>query len=291
MEDGTAGESLTLLELYLNHRTVFLTNPSLLWQVAATYADLALYDEAVALYSRILEWTRNPLVQAAARVKRGKLALLQGEWGTAETLLQQFVKAQRHGPFLGEAYEALGDVLAAQGKFGGAVEAYTAMLVRTPAAQQTPQIFYKLGRAQKRVGNWLKAAEAFQSSIDRLPLQASPPNSVEFRVATVESPTRADPQPSALEVAALQELGESLYTTQQFQAAAAAYRRVLERAHEDWQTAWARYGLGRSYEKLGRHDEALQAYRDLAGQGDPLWAEMGNQALADMQWRGRYRPD
>ncbi|MBI3328086.1 MAG: tetratricopeptide repeat protein [Nitrospinae bacterium] len=291
MGGEATGGSATLLELYLSHPKVFLTSPSLLWQVAATYADLALYDEAVALYNRILEQADNPLLQAATLLKRGKMALLQGEWDTAETLLQHFVKERRYGPFLGEAYEALGDVLAMQGKFGGAVEAYVVALSLTPAAHTTAQTLYKLGRAQKKVGNWVKAAEAFQSAIDRLPLQASPPNSFEFRVSSIAFTTKPDPRPSSVEMAALQELGESSGKAHQYEKAATAYRRVVERFPEDWQTAWARYYLGKSYEQLGRHDEALQVYQDLARQVDPLWAEMGTQALADMRWRGRYPPD
>lgn len=289
--DGTLEGSLTLLELYLNHQTVFLTNPSLLWQVAATYADLALYDGAIALYTRILERADNPLVQAAARLKRGKMAMLQDDWATAETLFRQFVKVRPHGPFLGEAYEALGDALAAQGKFDGAVEAYIGALSHTPEAQKPPQMFYKLGRAQKRAGNWLKAAEAFQKAIDRLQVDTSPQDGDTLHGSRDKVHTStAKREPFSWGVSALQQLGDSLYKAHQYQEAMTAYRGVLEGSPEDWQTAWARYHLGKSYEKLGRKDEALQAYRELMQQGDPFWVEIGYQALADMQWRGRYLP-
>lgn len=263
-------ESLTLLQLYLNHQPTFRANLSLLWQVAATYADVALYDEADALYTKILEEADNPLLRGAALLKRAKITLLKGDETTAETLLQQFVKGQRHGPMLGEAYEALGDALAAHGKFDGAVGAYTVGLSHTPEAQKPAHLLYKLGRAHKMAGNWPEAAEAFQKTLERLPGQTAP---------------------EALEVATLQQLGESLSKTQQYQSAAAAYRRVLERSSEAWQLAWARYHLGKSYEKLGNSDEALQAYRELAQQVDPFWAEIGSQALADMKWRGRYQPN
>jgi hypothetical protein len=50
---------------------------------------------------------------------------------------------------------------------------------------------------------------------------------------------------------------------------------------------WALYHLAHSYEKLGNHHEALQAYQELAREDDPFWSEMGHQAWATLRWRER----
>jgi hypothetical protein len=47
----------------------------------------------------------------------------------------------------------------------------------------------------------------------------------------------------------------------------------------------ALYGLAQSSEKLGNCHEALQAYRELARQDDPLWSEISHRAPATLRWR------
>jgi hypothetical protein len=78
-EGASAAEAVTLLDLYFHRPTVFAATPSLLWSVATAYAGLGLYEEAQVLYTRISEQADNPRLQAAALLKRGKIAVRQRE--------------------------------------------------------------------------------------------------------------------------------------------------------------------------------------------------------------------
>jgi tetratricopeptide (TPR) repeat protein len=273
---ASSAEALVLLDLYFHRPSVFAATPSLLWSVATAYADLGLYEEAQALYTEISEQADNPLLQAAALLNHGKIAVRQEEWGVAETLLRRLITTCQHGPFLAGAYEALGDTLTEQGEVTEAATLYTVALTYTPEAQKPPQLLYKLGRAHGKAGHWQLAVEALRKAATHG--QAQPSGSMSL----------ADvPSDMSLDVAILQQLGDSLYKAQQYQDAVVAYQGVLERSPSNQQTQWALYHLAPSYEKLGNQHAALQAYRELARQDDPFWSEMGHQALATLRWRER----
>jgi TolA-binding protein len=207
-------------------------------------------------------------------LKRGKLALQQGEWGTAESLIRQFIAIRPRGLFLAEAHEALGDTLLEQGRFTAAVEAYSVALTHTPEAQKPPQLFQKLGRAQSKAGHWPQAAEAFRQVVEHAPMHASPPDGME-----------SVPGPFTSAASVFQQLGDSLYKAQQYEGAVGAYRQALERTPGSHARLWVLYHVGKSYEQLRKPDEASQAYQELVRQADPLWSEMGQHALTAMRWR------
>jgi TolA-binding protein len=272
--ESSAAASLALLELYFHRPSTFTMNPSLLWSIAGAYADLGLYEESQVVYRRISAEAESPALRAVAGLKRGKVALLQGEWGTAESLLQQFIAARPHGLFLAEAHEALGDTRLEQEKFTTAVEAYTAALTHTPDAQKPVQLFRKLGRAQSQAGNWPQAAEAFRQAAEHARTHGSPSTGSEEMTASFTWAAYT-----------LQQLGDSLYKAQEYEGAVGAYRQVLEGAPENHARTWALYHLGKSSEHMRKSDEALQAYQELVRQPDPFWSEMGQQALTAMRWR------
>jgi tetratricopeptide (TPR) repeat protein len=272
--ESSAAASLALLELYFHRPTTFTMNPSLLWSIAGAYADLGLYEESQAVYRRISAEAESPALRAVAGLKRGKLALQQGEWGTAESLLQQFIAARPRGLFLAEAHEALGDTFLEQERCTAAAEAYTAALTHTPDTQKPAQLFHKLGRAQSKAGNWTQAAEAFRQAAEHARTHGSPSTGSEDTTA-----------PFTLVANTFQQLADSLYKAQQYEGAVGAYRQVLEGAPENHSRVWALYHLGKSYEHMRQSDEALQAYQELVRQPDPFWSEMGQQALTVMRWR------
>jgi tetratricopeptide (TPR) repeat protein len=264
------------LDLYFHRPATFVANPSLLWSVAAAYVDLGLYEEGDALYRSIAEHMDTPALQAAAKLKRGKLALLQGEWAHAERFLQECIDSAQHGVLLVEAYEALGDTLMAQEKFAAAAEMYQLALRRTPESHQPAQTLYKLGRAHNKAGQWLKAAETFGQAIDQLSLDPDDPHAPASRGL-----------PSAFTEDLFQQLGDSLHKSERYPGAVIAYRQVLARSPTAWQTGWTLYHLGRSYEALGQYDKATLTYQALGRQVDPVWSEMGRQALSTLRWRAR----
>jgi tetratricopeptide (TPR) repeat protein len=272
--ESSAAASLALLELYFHRPTIFAMNPSLLWSIAGAYADLGLYEESQAVYRRIATEAESPALRAVAGLKQGQLALQQGEWGTAESLLRQFITIRPRGLFLAEAHEALGDTLLEQGRFTAAVEAYTVALAHTPEAQKPPQLFQKLGRAQSKAGHWPQAAEAFRQVVEHSPTSAASSPGAEGVQA-----------PFTLEANAFQQLGDSLYQAQQYEGAVGAYRRALERTPGYHSRGWVLYHTGKSYEQLRKPNEASQAYQELVHQADPFWSEVGQQALTAMRWR------
>jgi len=273
---GSAAEAFALLDLYFHRPGAFAANPSLLWSVAAAYVDLRFYEQGDALYRRIAAHADTPALRAAALVRRGQIAVLQGELASAEQLLRECIRTASHGSLLAEAYEALGDTLMAREQFGEAAEMYRAALSHTPQAHQAPQVLYKLGRAERKADNWSQAAEAFRQAVDQL------------RIAT---PARNSPSggglPATFEEDLLRQLGDSLYKVQRYAEAVAAYRRVLERAPTTWHMGWTLYHLGKSYEALGQYDDASQVYQELTQQADVLWSELGQQALTSLRWRER----
>jgi tetratricopeptide (TPR) repeat protein len=267
--NAAAAEVLALLELYFHRPTAFAANPSLLWTVAAAYVDLGLYEEGDAIYRKIAERTDNPALQAAALLKRGKIALLQGAWANAERWLREFVSTSQHSALLAEAHEALGDTLMTQEQFADAAESYGVALQYTPEADKPFQRWYKLGRAQHKAGQWQQAATVLRQAVDQLNLDStgtSGPRSVNFPASFAED--------------LFQQLGDSLYKIQHYPEAVVAYQRVLEQTSSAWQTGWTLYHLGRSYEALGQPNLAALTYQELARQADAVWSELGQQAWA-----------
>jgi tetratricopeptide (TPR) repeat protein len=273
-EGGSAVEAAALLDLYLRQPATFAAHPALLWSVAAAYVELGFYEQAHAVYSQLADRTDNPAWHAMARLRRGQVAVLQGEFGAAEQLLRDFIAASPSAVLLAEAYEALGDTLMAQERFRPAAEAYATALSQAPAAPQPPQLSYKLGRACRRAGDWRQAAEAFRQAVDQL-----------HRGAADDHGRSALAAASTFEVDVLQQLGDSLFMIRRYPEAVLAYRQALERAPEAWHSAWARYHLGKSYEALGQDDAAAQLYTELAQQAEGLWAAVGQQALRGLRRR------
>jgi TolA-binding protein len=271
--NGSSAEALAILDLYFHRPATFAATPTLLWPVAAAYVNLGLYAPGEALYRQISDHMANPALQAAVVLKRGKIALLQGELGNAERLLREFVTTSPPGLLLAEAHEALGDALMAQEKFVNAAEMYNVALQHTPEAYKPPPLLSKLGHAERKAGHWQNAAAAFRQAIDQLNLDSTVGHGghgVAFPAAYVED--------------LFQQLGDSLYKSQQYPQAVVAYRRVLEQAPTAWQTGWSLYHLGRSYEALGQHETAGLTYQELARQRDAVWSEVGQQALTTLSW-------
>jgi tetratricopeptide (TPR) repeat protein len=273
---GTAAEALALLDVYFHRPATFTANPALLWSVAAAYVDLGLYEQSDGLYRQIAEHTDNPTLQAAAVLKRGKIALLQGELAKAERLLRECVSAAQPGSLLAEAHEALGDTFMARERFAEAAEMYRSALRHTPEADKPPQTLYKLGRAERQAGRWRNAAEAFRQAIGHLSRAAAEPRR-----------PRAEAFPPSFTEDLFLQLGDSLYKTQRYPEAVVAYQGVLGRAPTAWQAGWALYHLGRSYEALGQYADAARTYQALVQQVDAVWSEVGQQALTTLRWRAR----
>jgi TolA-binding protein len=273
---GSSAAALAMLDLYFHRPATFTANPALLWSVAAAYVDLGLYEQGDVLYRQISDHMDNPALQAAAVLKRGKVALLQGELPNAEGLLRAFVNGSPPGLLLAEAHEALGDTFMAQEKFAEAVEVYSVALRHTPEAHKPPPLLSKLGHAERKAGHWQNAAAAFRQAIEQLSLDS-----------TGGRGAHSVALPPAFAEDLFQQLGDSLYKSQQYPQAVVAYRRVLEQTPTVWQTGWSLYHLGRSHEALGQHEAAALTYQDLTRQGDAVWSEVGQQALTTLRWRAR----
>jgi tetratricopeptide (TPR) repeat protein len=273
---GTSTAALALLDLYFHRPATFAANPSLLWSVATAYVDLGLYEQGDELYRMIAEYADHSTLQAAAVLKRGKIALLQGELANAERFLRDFIDTAQHDALLAEAHEALGDTLIAQEKFAAATEMYRVALQHAPEAHKPPQLLHKLGWAQRKADQWLKAVEAFYQAVHQLSL--GPADTHGLRGAVL---------PPSFAEDLFQQLGDSLHKLERYPEAVIAYRRVLEQSPTAWQTGWTLYHLGRSHEALGQYDEAALAYQELARQGDAVWSELSQQALSTLRWRAR----
>jgi TolA-binding protein len=164
----------------------------------------------------------------------------------------------------------------AQEKFAEAVEVYSVALRHTPEAHKPPPLLSKLGHAERKAGHWQNAAAAFRQAIEQLSLDS-----------TGGRGAHSVALPPAFAEDLFQQLGDSLYKSQQYPQAVVAYRRVLEQTPTVWQTGWSLYHLGRSYEALGQHEAAALTYQDLTRQGDAVWSEVGQQALTTLRWRAR----
>jgi TolA-binding protein len=122
-----------------------------------------------------------------------------------------------------------------QRKITEAADLYTVALTHTPEAQKPPRLLYKLGRARGEAGHWQQAVEALHKA-------------TEHGQARPTGRTGQAGVPSAMSLAILQQLADSLYKGQQYQDAVVAYRGLLERSPSNQQTRWALYHLAHSYE-------------------------------------------
>ncbi len=193
------------------------------------------WDQALKEYQSALDNHPDPVVRSAALLGLGRTHFQRGELSSALEFLRQVPTEFPDSPYLPETYFALGQAYEALDRFDEAAAAYQRYLELRPGVIDSyANEWY--GDALLAAGDYNGAIAAYQSAMTSPRLGTTFP----------------------LEI----KIGNSYYSSGDFQTALVAYSDIYTRTTSDYTRASMDYMMGISYTALGQMDQAYAAYLD-----------------------------
>ena len=247
--------------------------PSTLFQIGNSYQHLGLYDEAVAMYDRILK--QNPeTLTTLVLMEKARSLLEKDDLGSAEEALLLFIQENKEDVFLIDARKLLGNVYAAGRRYEDALKAYQILVLefektKNPdLGEAIAEIYFEQGQIFRELGRNKEALDSFQSASDNFHHPIQGPSVPEFIILS-----------HFLAGDMLFELGQDLEAVE-------AYRRSISLYSEHAQAPWARYQIGLIYRRTGEDRKALDEFNllvDLAKvRPGELWEPLAKENQRDL---------
>ncbi|MBI4083636.1 MAG: tetratricopeptide repeat protein [Candidatus Lambdaproteobacteria bacterium] len=251
-----------------------------LFQVAASYHRLGLYDDAIALYDQLTAEPAGALGPLIA-LRRAQAYIEKDNLGKAEEALLRFIQEHKDNPYRTDARLELGRMYFLGRRYNDALNAYR-ILVQEFERGQAPElneaiadVSYRLGMVHKELGQAKDAGEAFKKAVENFhyPIEgAGVPDFV---------------------IAAQFFYGDALFDLGDDEGAVAAYEESIRRYPNHERAPWARYQIGLIYRRTGQEQKALEIFNglvDLAkSRPGELWEALARENQKDLVNLLQYR--
>ena len=262
---------LSLINTYQINQNPYLEkfkNGNTLLKIGESYEKLGLFAEALELYqkiSRLKEFEEN------AKLRRGEVYLMLGDYSNAERVLCQFTLDFPDSHLLPAAEHALADTLYLRGEFKRAIPLYLSSHKKEPKNIH-PRSYFCLGNSFKHLGMFSQAVDAYRNSI---------------RTQTKDGENESSPE---FIVECYFQIADNLFNEQRYQDALEAYLSAIKIYPQDKKSLWARYQTGRCYEKMGMGREARNIFgKMISTSSDKFWREAARAGKNEIYLKEKYR--
>jgi tetratricopeptide (TPR) repeat protein len=238
-----------------------------LYDMGVCYLKLRDYNAADNMFQQVI--SRYPGKSIAAKSLFFK-AFAYGErhdMKVAETLLRQFIQANRAHPWVGKAWERLGDAYADLEQQGKSIDAYgqAALCAVTPLDKVYAQ--FKQGNVYLRIGNPQRAVETWKAMITE----------GEKRGVFERVPD------------AYYKIADYLYKKGDLSQALDYYTRATRKYPTFQDTPWGLFQMGGIYKNEKHFDKAIAAFNELIERyPDDYWARQAQWKKDDTVWENEY---
>lgn len=269
---------------YTRYREKYFTRfrfPSTLYQIGNAYQRLGLYDEAVAMYDRLLRQRSGGALTTLILMQKAHALLEKDDLGSAEEALLQFIQDRKEDIYLIDARKLLGNVYAAGRRYEDALKAYQ-ILVREFESTKNPdlgeaiaEVFYEQGQIFRELGRFKEALDSFQNAVENF-----------------HHPIQGASVPEFIILGHFLQ-GDMFYELGQNREAVEAYRQGIALYGEHVQAPWARYQIGLIYRRTGEDRKALDEFNLLVElaktRPGELWEPLAKENQRDLSNKLDYQ--
>ena len=270
------GKHWEVVKIFSEFRDPYFRNfpfPISLFQIANSYHQLGLYDEAISLYDILRKEQANALT-TLVEFQRASALADKDDLGRAEEALLRFIRIYSNDRYATDARVELGKVY-----FNGRryQEALNAFLIAEQEAKKSeelalqealPEVYFYLGQLYKELGRLKEAQDAFGLVVDHFnhPLQGA------------EVP----------EYVVLSHflMGDVLFELKQDEEATAAYEAAIARYSEHAKAPWAKFQIGLILRRNGEERQALKVFNELVelakSRPGELWETLARENQRDL---------
>ncbi|RMH05410.1 MAG: hypothetical protein D6704_09550, partial [Nitrospirae bacterium] len=227
---------LSLWESYNQLRSLLPLSVALRLSLAHAYREFALPRQALRWYNEILAINSVPPA-AIEEALAGKIAVARqaGEIAVVKQAGAQYEQQYPQGRWIDEVAWELGEIAMEEGRYEEAKTQYALVLAHTKTKERRLHAQRRLLAAHKATGEWDQVLAGYRELLQ-----------------TAEA-TPAD----------LLEYADVLFEQEQYQKAAATYERLIEMTDGLEQRLWVQYRLARSYQQLGKRDQAKALFDNI----------------------------
>ncbi|MDH4225965.1 MAG: tetratricopeptide repeat protein, partial [Deltaproteobacteria bacterium] len=251
-----------------------------LFQVASSYANLGLYDQADKVYQK-LEKIRQDNLASLARYRIARALMDKDNLGRAETAMLEFITKYPDDEYTTDVRMALGLAYLKARRYPDALKAFR-IIVQDFEKNPTPMLgeaaaeaYFNLAMVQKELGQYQAAAEAFANVV---------PN--------FNHPIQGAKVPPFVILSQFY-LGDALFELKSDDEALEAYQKGISLYPDHDRAPWAWYQMGLIHRRNGREPQALELFNTLVEMAknkpgemwEPLAKENQRELVDKLQFR------
>jgi TolA-binding protein len=253
------GEEFLAIEAYLSHKGLVKTTDfqpyALYTLVGRAYLRNHMPGRAAELFKQVVEVEFPTPSDEEASWLLGKAYAEDGALEEADRQLRTFIASYPKSRYGREARFTLGKTLFSSKRFTEALGSFESEVSLAEPAPFSLEALLFLARTHKALARREQAVMTYEKLLSK-----------EEDKVSVREPWRR--------LAAF-ELSDLLFEMDSFGKALAAYQEAVKLYPEDHRLSWAELQIARAYQRLGRKQEASEAYKSLASQeGESLWSQV-----------------
>lgn len=275
---GRPAEAAAVLTAFVTTSPVTTYAPQAYCLLGEAYLAQQQFDHAVAAYEKAIGGGHGPqdLWAPVAQSGIGFARFAQGAHAASAAAFERYLDHYPRGAQHDQVQFTLGQALAALGRTKDAAEQFTQLTRRRPDSAWADDALLWLGQVRSAQGRGDEAAAHFAQLVHDYPASALRGHALyalgQTQLALGQRPEAlntfqaAADEPGATpaqRASALAEAGDLLMAQQAYDAALAAYDRLLTDYRQTPYAEYAQYQLGRTLAAAGRHDAAMLAFEAL----------------------------
>jgi tetratricopeptide (TPR) repeat protein len=255
-------------------RRILASNPTgtvalnCIYNTGICYYKLHLFRDAENQFQQVIDKFPDHSAASQSLFLKACTYLERHDNGVGETLLRNFLQANKDHRWAGYAYERLGDAYLEMGQDKKAIDAYVQAVAKINNAADYVRIYFKTGNVYVKLENPSRAIDAFKQSI-----AIGEKQSVFTRVPD-----------------AYYRIGDEMYKQKEYKSALEYYTKVTRKYTAFQETPWGLFQIGTIYKNLKEYQNAIDTFKDLIKRfPDDYWAKQAKAKMEDTIWESEYQ--
>jgi tetratricopeptide (TPR) repeat protein len=255
-------------------RRILASNPTgtvalnCIYNTGICYYKLHLFKDAENQFQQVIDKFPDQGAAVQSLFLKACTYLERRDNGVGETLLRNFLQANKDHRWAGYAYERLGDAYLEMGQDKKAIDAYVQAVAKMNYAADLVRIYFKTGNVYVKLENSSRAIEAFKQAI-----AIGEKQSVFTRVPD-----------------AYYRIADEMYKQKDYKGALDYYTKVIRKYGAFQETPWGLFQTGTIYKNLKEYQNAIDIFKDLIKRfPDDYWAKQAKAKMEDTIWESEYQ--